>query len=323
MPITIVTDEVQFPPLISRGATGGPTFSTTVVAAATGVEQRMGLWAQARHQFDVSHGLRTPVFAQTLTAFFVARAGKLRGFRFKDWRDYQATEEVLYPTGASTVQLHKSYTSGPRTYRRPIYKPVEAAEIVMTRNGGAFGLFALDWNSGTVFLTPDIERTITGITKAINAVVSSTAHGYTTGDWVFIDTVVGMTEINNRALEVVSATANTFTVDHDTTGYTTYASGGTADKYVQPDEELAWTGEFDVPVRFDTDLMQMFQADSQARAWDNVPLIELRGCPDIETQTPPDSLELLMIYQWEAGGAGQLVNEGSAGTAYNLTEADL
>jgi uncharacterized protein (TIGR02217 family) len=288
MAITNEIDEVRFPELISRGAVGGPTFSTIVVASATGIEQRIGQWSKARHKWDVSHALRTPVFAETLMAFFIARAGKLRGFRFKDWRDFQATLETLYPTGASTVQLEKSYTSGLRTQRRPIYKPVQSAGITVLRNTVAFTLFAIDWNSGTLFLTPDSEKVITAITNAVTAVVSSTAHGFLAGDFVFITLVNGMTQINNRTVEILSVNANDFTIDLDTTDYGVYTSGGIAGKYIQPSELLQWTGEFDVPVRFDTDIMNLLQADSQARAWENVPVIELRGCPVIEEQTPPE-----------------------------------
>ena len=72
-------------------------------------------------------------------------------------------------------------------------------------------------------------KTITGITKANPAVVTSTAHGYANGDPVFIAAVVGMTELNGAWYIATNITANTFELRGvDSTGYGTYVSGGTA-----------------------------------------------------------------------------------------------
>jgi len=74
-------------------------------------------------------------------------------------------------------------------------------------------------------------KTITGITAANPPVVSSTAHGYANGDLVFIDGVVGMTQVNKRVFVVANQAANTFELKGvDGTGYTAYVSGGTAAK---------------------------------------------------------------------------------------------
>jgi hypothetical protein len=72
-------------------------------------------------------------------------------------------------------------------------------------------------------------KTITGITKANPAVITSTAHGLVDGDVVKTAAVVGMTEINGKVGVVVVLTANTFQLSGvDSTNYTTYTSGGTA-----------------------------------------------------------------------------------------------
>lgn len=71
-------------------------------------------------------------------------------------------------------------------------------------------------------------KTITAITKATSAVISSTSHGLTQGTVVVITGVVGMTEINNLALLITAATTNDFTVNIDSTNFTTYTSGGSA-----------------------------------------------------------------------------------------------
>ncbi|MEI6282506.1 MAG: ubiquitin-activating E1 FCCH domain-containing protein, partial [Alphaproteobacteria bacterium] len=74
---------------------------------------------------------------------------------------------------------------------------------------------------------------ITGITRASPAVVTQVAHGYTTGDWVFIDDVSGMTEVNGRTFVISVSGVNSynlldvFGVNVDSSAYTVYSSGGT------------------------------------------------------------------------------------------------
>ena len=78
------------------------------------------------------------------------------------------------------------------------------------------------------------DKTITGVTQANPGVITSTSHGFSNGDEIYIDSVAGMTELNGRNYLVANATTNTFTVqdlfgnDIDTTAFTAYTSGGTA-----------------------------------------------------------------------------------------------
>ena len=72
-------------------------------------------------------------------------------------------------------------------------------------------------------------KTITAITKANPAVLTSTAHGLVDGDVVKISSVAGMTEINGKVGVVVVLTANTFELRGvDSTNFSTYTSGGSA-----------------------------------------------------------------------------------------------
>lgn len=73
-------------------------------------------------------------------------------------------------------------------------------------------------------------KTVTGVTKANPGEVTAASHGFSTGDQVYLDGIVGMTELNGRRFTVTSTGANTFTIGVNTTGYTTYSSGGTASK---------------------------------------------------------------------------------------------
>ena len=77
----------------------------------------------------------------------------------------------------------------------------------------------------------EATKTITGITQANPAVVTATSHGYSNGDEVWINDVVGMTELNGRRFTVANKTTNTFELSGiNSTSLTAYSSGGTAAK---------------------------------------------------------------------------------------------
>lgn len=86
-------------------------------------------------------------------------------------------------------------------------------------------------------LTNDSTTTITNVTQATEAVVSVTGHPYVAGDRVTFADIVGMTELNTFTARVVAdLTANTFSIDVDTTEFSSYSSAGTA--------ALVLTGDF-------------------------------------------------------------------------------
>jgi hypothetical protein len=102
--------------------------------------------------------------------------------------------------------------------------------------------------------------TITGITQANPGVVTAVAHGFTAGDWVYLEDITGMTELNTRTLVVGATTPDTFQLYDtfgnlfDTSGLTAYSAGGQVSRYytlVSPyaAEDLAlikWTQSADV-----------------------------------------------------------------------------
>ena len=275
-------DEVRFPDPdgLSPGVQWGVSYSTVVITTGAGFEQRNQQWSRGRRTGRIRFIPQTLAQAQALVDFFEARAGRARGFRFKDPRDYTATEEPLDPDGSPTVQLIKTYSSGGVDRVRNIYKPVSAT-VTLERNGSSYTSFVLDYNSGTVYLTALTTANITAITKAATAqITTSAAHGLTVGQTVWIDGAVGMTEINDQTATILTTpTSTTLTVDINSTDYTTYVSGGVVQTYVQPSDTLEWTGEFDVPVRFDTDVQELVQQAPDWHDWDNIPIVELREAP--------------------------------------------
>ena len=73
------------------------------------------------------------------------------------------------------------------------------------------------------------NEAITAVTKANPGVVTAAAHGLADSDIVYIDGVVGMTELNGNRYTVANKTTDTFELSGtDTSAFTTYTSGGTA-----------------------------------------------------------------------------------------------
>ncbi len=185
--------EVRFPELITYGSSGGgPEFLTEVQATDSGGEQRIAKWAVARYSYQVGLDADQEQ-AKEIYAFFLARRGKLHGFRFKDWLDYKDEGRGIIVAVSGGLQLAKTYGDIAGTYIRRIQKPV----------------------AGTV-------QFYVGNTLQGGVTVSSTT-GMVTGGSV----------------------------------------------------NMTWRGEFDVPVRFDTDKCNMNIEDFDSRTWSGLPIIEL------------------------------------------------
>jgi len=107
--------------------------------------------------------------------------------------------------------------------------PPDAADIFFNDPGSivAGGTGYTDgWH--TVKFGNGKTATVTGITKANPGVVTtSAAHGLTTGRYVELESVGGMTEVNEVAYSVTVLTSTTFSIGVDTSSYGTYTSGGT------------------------------------------------------------------------------------------------
>ncbi len=107
------------------------------------------------------------------------------------------------------------------------------APMKLTRSSHtAWTLAAFDIISNPFGTTKAAAKTITGATQANPCVITSAAHGYSNGDIVYIDSVVGMTQLNKKIYTVRGVATNTFQLEAvDSTAYTAYTSGGTAEKF--------------------------------------------------------------------------------------------
>lgn len=124
-------DDVRLPPDIEQGAQGGPQFNTTILTLSSGAEVRNQNWSRSKALYNIAYGVTDSDDPDdsyaTVIAFFFARGGMARGFRFKDWLDFNATAQACsgLANGTNTIfQLQKTYTSGAINYVRKITRPV-------------------------------------------------------------------------------------------------------------------------------------------------------------------------------------------------------
>jgi uncharacterized protein (TIGR02217 family) len=215
--------DYRLPVALERGAQFAAAFSTDVLTALTGREQRVRNWATCRGKGDVGYALRqiTDVsdqinYIKQVVAIHMAHHGKERPFRFRDPSDYTTTTE-RFGTGdgsTTTFQLTKSYdpsqlilsTAGPYSYVRDILLPVAS-----------------------------------GIQIFNNAVI-------------------------------VSGSDYTLTALGGTVAFNTAPANGHA---------LTWTGSFDLPVRFDTDVLALKLNSLRHAQIGSIPIIEVIGAQEV------------------------------------------
>ena len=297
----------RFPDLLARGLTAGPAFSTRVVVTRAGAEQRNANWSRTRWRADAASAVRTAADFAALEEFFYAVAGRLHGFRVRDYGDFNATDAggapILIPLdaaydalgaagygyGVPVYQLAKQYAAGALAHNRWIVKPTSGA-IALTRAAGAVtlgasaGNAAVDSTTGRVTFVADQSRSISTHTPGADHVLglaSAFSPQPIVGDRVYVSGCGGADAalLNGLSHEITNVATTNVTIATDTTGKT--ITGGTAYLYPQPDEALAWTGTFDVPCRFDSDQLDRQLITRQISGAylmqaTSIPLVEVR-----------------------------------------------
>jgi len=114
-------------------------------------------------------------------------------------------------------------------------------------------------------------KTITAVTQANPGVLTSASHGFSNGDEIFITGVVGMTQLNDRNFIVANVTANTFTLKDafganiNTTSFTAYTSGGTADEIYETATPYAEADLFNLRYAQSADTMYIVHPSYEVR----------------------------------------------------------
>ena len=100
-----------------------------------------------------------------------------------------------------------------------------------THNGQACGIADLNglmWEISQGITCIATSKTITAATQANPVKLTMTAHGMTTGQYLQVTGIVGMTQLNDKIYKVTVVDANNVTLDGvDGTAFTAYTSGGT------------------------------------------------------------------------------------------------
>ncbi|WLA80278.1 DUF2460 domain-containing protein [Bradyrhizobium elkanii] len=205
----------RLPPGVERGSQFGPSFRNVIQEAISGVEQRFAQWTRCRGVGDLSYGLvqsDDPLGDYAaIAAIWRAHFGSLIPFRFKDWSDYTATDELLGNGDGTTTNFH-------------LVKTYDPSQILLGTPGALIYVRSITLPVGT----PS----------------------------VFIDGVPAEPG-----------------VDYQITGggmvsFTTAPSNGTT---------LTWTGEFDVPVRFDVDKLPVVMNEADLASIGSISIKEVIG----------------------------------------------
>lgn len=157
-------DDVQFPLSIGRNAMVSPRFSTDVVTTLSGHEKRNSDWADARLEFDAGPGVRSEEELRSLIAFFRARRGAAKAFRFTDPYDHSSNAMIDPPTMLDQIigggdgeqtrfQLIKSYGNAGEAQQRLITRP-EPSSVLIAVDGVIVSNWLLGALGGIIFDSP-------------------------------------------------------------------------------------------------------------------------------------------------------------------------
>lgn len=125
-------NETRLLDCVSYGSEFGQEFSTRIVSLNSGIERRNINWSMPLGRYSIIYQALKPEDHQKVRAAHMASMGSAIPFRFKDWSDHQADNEVL-GTGTGeeqTLQLVKAYRFGPVELKRIIKKPVASGLVV-------------------------------------------------------------------------------------------------------------------------------------------------------------------------------------------------
>lgn len=149
--------------------------------------------------------------------------------------------------------------------------------VIVVLTTTTFELTNIDSSAFTAY-TSGGTATLPGITQDSAAQVHAIAHGYSTSNLVHISGISGMTEIEALEGLITVIDVDRFTIAIDSSAFTAFVDTGSplAELYLQSGgDDLDWTGEFDVPVRFNTDQLPAIHSAFDIGAISSVPLMEV------------------------------------------------
>lgn len=288
----------RFPDEIAMWAHGGVNYNTNVIQTNSGREIRNQVWQYGKGVWDFPEVLRT-VDANTngyrlriLRDFFRVAKGRTNGFRFKDFTDYTDDGNGVMGinglgTGLPIYQMYKNYVTGALTDQRIIQKPV-SGQIIPKKNGtnitfgpGA-GQATIDYELGIMVLVADATSNASAISVGATTSVTLTTNPGTlvAGKLLHLSGFAGADAalVNNLAHTISSVSGTgpfVFVLATNTAGKTITLGSGLGSHFPQTSDTLTWTGQFDVPCRFDTDAMAVVMSQG-LYSWSGMSITEIR-----------------------------------------------
>lgn len=281
MPSTIL-DDVIFPDdIIAVAARGKKSFATQINTSSAGFENRNATRSLPKRQYEVGLVARTAAQWAQIDALHDVVLGAAYGFLLKDPTNNSATAAtgLMRPLpaaltgtlgttglgfGVPNYRLVKRSTYQARTSDRDVRKPI-ASTLGLLRNGSPVtigagaGNAAIDAVNGNITFVADSSSTVTAVTVGATTQVTLTAAlaGLAIGGRLFLSGLTGTvgTTLNGLSHAITNITGgglNVYTLSTVTTGLA-WVSGGSGFRFPQPTDNLAWSGSFYVPVRFETD----------------------------------------------------------------------
>lgn len=262
--------EERLPVGVRAGASFADEYNVKITQTASGSEYRQLVHPYPRRVWNVFYTQQTASLWNDVLALYHRAYGMFAGFRVKALDDYTTNARILTPTATdqtlgvvtagSVYQLQLKYGSGgtPLGFGEPvrtIFKPVSGTVKVAigTLEQAITTMWTVSTTTGRVTFNANKTASVTAITKAASAVVTVGSHTFVVGESVYFSASVGgMTQIRNLRGTITGTAATTITVAINSTGFSTYTSGGTVNTQPQTGETVKGGCEFDIPARFNS-----------------------------------------------------------------------
>ena len=144
--------EIVFPENLARLFEGGPLYRTYVSRADSAYEQRIQAWSDPIYEYSIDLLMMTDPEFRSLLNFFHIVKGRKYGFRFKDYCDYQVSNQALGTVSSTpaTLQSVKSYEVETHSWNRTIHKLIEGTVTVYVDGVDKTSNCTINYNTGEI-----------------------------------------------------------------------------------------------------------------------------------------------------------------------------
>lgn len=275
---------------VRMGASYADEYEVEITQTKGGAEYRRLVHPYPTRHFTIHYTLQTADLWSRVISLYHRAYGMLAGFRVRCKDDYSTaaigshapTDSAALKLSDGVYQLQKEYGKGAAALSigypvRAIYKPVASTVRVAIGSLEILNTPVVNWTLGTtgqITFSANKSKSVTAITKAASAVVTVGTHTLLVGESVYFSGVAGMTQINGLRGLITAIGATTITVAINSTGFSTYTSGGTVNTRPQTGETVSSGCEFDIPCRFNSRI-DIQHIASDVREAGDIDIVEL------------------------------------------------